>query len=247
MKRFNFKSAIVAGFVATVVMTIFMAFFDMNITKLLGMAMGKTGSMAYIIGGLIHLGVGLFYGLIFALIVQPILNKLPGFLSGSLYGIAIGVIALIFTPMFMGKLHKWGGQCHPMGTAKVYAQYGYQGCYPQDPEHPCYPQHPNGDQDQQQKQYPFDHDEDETEDDEESDNDQAPNQPNPPQYPEQDDYGSSPYYKQNAYSPPHEHQMNPCAPAKKASLPAWLWVLINHVVYGFVLGVFYRPHRTDEQ
>ncbi len=252
MKRFNFTSAIVAGFMATVVMTIFMAFFDMNITKLLGMAMGKTGAMAYIFGGLIHLGVGLFYGLIFALIIQPLLNKLPGFLSGSLYGIAIGVVAFIFTPMFMNSLQKWGGKCHPMGAAKAYGQYGYQGCYPQVPEHPCYPQHPEDEQgqypyqdkeSQQQKQYPYD------EDDQRPDADRPPGIPDQPQYPGQGGNAPSPYYRQNAYAPPsvHEHQMNPCGPAKRASLPTWLWVIINHVVYGFVLGVFYRPRKINQQ
>ncbi len=238
MKRFNFKSAVVAGFIATIVMTIFMAFFDMNITKMLGMAMGKTGTMAYVFGGIVHLIIGIIYGIIFGLIIQPIFHKLPVFLSGILYGVIIAIVAMVFTPQFMGMLHKWGGG----GTKMGYSQRGYQGCYPAMPEHPCYPQH---EQDQNGDRQPYDKD-----NDDQRYGERPEGVPDQPEYPGQGGYGSSPYYRQNAYKPcppAHEHQMHPCGPAKKATLPDWLWVLINHVVYGFALGIFYRPRKIEGQ
>ncbi|MCB1109135.1 MAG: hypothetical protein KDK44_05700, partial [Chlamydiia bacterium] len=146
MKRFNFKSAIIAGFIATVVMTIFMAFFDMNIVKVLGMAMGKTGVMAYIFGGVIHLIVGLIYGLIYGLIIQPIFSKLPGFLSGSIYGVIIFIIALIFSPLLMKTLHGWGGK---KGMATVSAT-SYRVAYTPSP---CAPTQYGQDQAEQYSQY----------------------------------------------------------------------------------------------
>ena len=249
MKRFNFKSAIIAGFIATVVMTIFMAFFGMNITHMLGMALGKTGITAYIYGGIVHLVVGLIYALIFALIIQPILNRLPGFLSGTLYGVLTGIVALIFTPMFMKTLKDYGGNCMP--TA---ASYGYQGCYPPKPQMPDAPQAPQMPQDSpypdkddmyprpDQDGYPYD-----------QRPDNQPDQPSQPQYPRQGGYP----YSQSAYPSPctPQQQMpnaqmpipHPCTPhQEKKSLPDWLWVLINHAVYGFVLGVFYRPRKIEQ-
>lgn len=252
MKRFNFKSAIFAGFMATVVMTIFMAFFGMDITKMLGMALGKTGITAYIYGGVVHLIIGLIYAFIFALIFQPIFNRFPGFLSGTLYGVLVGFVALIFTPTFMKTLKGYGGNCLP--TA---ASYGYQGCYPPKPQVPDAPQAPEMPQDPrypdkegvypQPDQAPTPYDQRP---------DSQPGQPGQPQYPGQEGYP----YNQSAYPTPCAPQTpsqpmpngqtpipHPCTPhQEKKPLPNWLWVLINHAVYGFTLGVFYRPRKIEQ-
>ena len=249
MKRFSFSSAIFAGFVATVVMTIFMAFFDMNIMKVLGMAMGKTGTMAYIFGGIIHLAIGLIYGFFYGLIIQPIFHRLPGFLTGLIYGCIIFVIALIFSPMLLKTLHSWGGgdvamckaryqmtynQCSAPQAQQQYDQYGNpvpEQHYDQygRPMQQQYDQYGNPVQPKQQydqygnpvqpkQQY-----------------DQYGNPVQPPSHPNQ-------HGKSSGMS--HHMCAHPCA-AKKSSLPNWLWVLINHLVYGFVLGIFYRPKKTE--
>ena len=288
MKRFNFQSAIAAGFIATVVMTIFMAFFDMNIMKMLGVAMGKTGGMAYVFGGIVHLIIGLIYGLIYGLIIQPIFSGLPGFISGLIYGVIIFVIALIFTPTFMKTLHSWSGEhpktkmsaasyhtayhCGPcqmqqygQDQAQQYQQYGQdqadqyrQGTQPGQQQYDQYgrpvqpgqqqydqygrPVQPNQ---QQHDQYgrPVQPNQ------QQHDQYGRPVQPNQQQY---DQYGRpvQPDHSMQQKSYGYNQQSHPCAKHpcahKKGGLPAWLWVLFNHLVYGFVLGIFYRPRKTDD-
>ena len=237
MKRFSFSSAIFAGFIATVVMTIFMAFFDMNIMKMLGMTMGKTGTMAYIYGGIIHLVIGLIYGFFYGLIIQPIFHRLPGFLTGLIYGVIIFVIALIFTPMFLKTLHSWGSDNATASRAN-YQMTAYHNQAPQTqqqydqygrPVQPQYDQYGNPVQPKQQY-------------------DQYGNPVQPQQ--QYDQYGNPvPNQPDQHHGMPqsgtHHNASHHGKATKKSSMPGWLWVLINHLVYGFILGIFYRPRKTE--
>lgn len=101
MRRFNFGSAVWASIVATVVMTIVMWFFGTDLMNMLGMTAGKTGTMAYIFGGVIHFGVGIIFGLVYALIFEPILRGLPGFLAGALYSLLPFFVAMFFMNPFI--------------------------------------------------------------------------------------------------------------------------------------------------
>lgn len=100
MRRFNFGSAIWASIVGTVAMTVTMWFFGVNLMYMLGMTAGKTGTSAYIFGGIIHFAVGIFYGLVYALIFEPIFRRMNGFFAGALYSLLPFFIALFFMGTF---------------------------------------------------------------------------------------------------------------------------------------------------
>ncbi len=101
MRRFNFKSAIVASIIAVIVMTIFMMYFGMNIMKGLGYAAGVSGVWATILGAIIHLVIGVIYGIVYALIFDPLLQKMPGFLRGCIFSILPFILSATLMPQFL--------------------------------------------------------------------------------------------------------------------------------------------------
>ncbi|NGX47080.1 MAG: hypothetical protein K1000chlam3_00449 [Chlamydiae bacterium] len=136
--RFNFSSAIWASILATIIMTIVMYFLDMNIMVALGMAAGMEGTTILVVGGLIHLCVGIVYGLIYALIFEPILKRLPGFLAGAFYSLLAFFIALFFMGPFLQSIGKFFGaekkihaMCAPcMPAAKPKSTMSPSPCHP---------------------------------------------------------------------------------------------------------------------
>ena len=147
MKRFNFKSVIGASIVATLVMTIFMWIFGMNIMKMLGMIAGYNGTMMYVIGGAIHFGVGIFWGLVYALFFEPGMETRAGFLSGAFFSLVPLIAAMLFMGTFvttiqgvfnanntnMTQMGMWPCQpaCGPCSPCSP--------CYPCQPDAPCNP------------------------------------------------------------------------------------------------------------
>lgn len=102
----NWSSALVAGLMATVVITVSMALFGTNIMKMLGSTMlGEDASVAtqYMVGGGFHLMVGLIYGVLFGWLFGPVRawNRL---LKGIVYGLAITAIALATMPVMMAMM-----------------------------------------------------------------------------------------------------------------------------------------------
>lgn len=265
MRRFHFWSAIFAGFVATVVMTIVMYFFGFDIMKMLGMIAGMQGTMIYIVGGLIHLIVGLVYAVIYALIFEPLFKGLPKFLSGAIYGLLPFILAMTLMGSFVNvvqtvfgvekgtsKYMQGGGvdtyQCKPhprRSTKKMSSDANDSFQIEQVATYPCKP-HPRRDGTT-------------TEVDEPSTPPQysAPGQckPHPrrdakeapvakckPSYPQGGGaYPCKPHPRRGYGS--DESMCEPCGPAKG---PAWLWSLIHHVIYGFILGICYVPRRKSK-
>ena len=92
----NWRSAIVAGLVATVVITITLALSGTNIMKALGgMMLGASaGATAqYMLGGLVHLMIGVLYGVVFAALFAPV-SGWNTVTKGAVFGIAITALAL---------------------------------------------------------------------------------------------------------------------------------------------------------
>lgn len=94
--RFNFGSAILAGILATVIMTLVMWFFGMNSMRVLGQAAGMYGISVYLVGGLIHFGVGIIYALLYAWVFEPLFKGLPKYLAGGIYSLLPFVISILF-------------------------------------------------------------------------------------------------------------------------------------------------------
>lgn len=112
--------AVIAGLIATVAITITMALFGQNILKMLGsmiMPMGSTGAQ-YLVGGVMHLAVGLFYGVLYAWLLGPIIAR-GAAVKGLVYGIALTGIALAAMPAMSAMMG--GGDaanpCNPCGKA----------------------------------------------------------------------------------------------------------------------------------
>jgi hypothetical protein len=105
---------LLAGILATVIITISMGLFGMNIMKSLGSMMlgpGSSVSTQYVVGGLIHLMVGVAYGLVYAAVIAPV-RRWPAILKGVVFGLAITAIALAAMPV-MGAMMSRGGAANP--------------------------------------------------------------------------------------------------------------------------------------
>lgn len=270
-------SAIVAGFIATVVMTIWMAFFGMNIMKLLGLTAGMEGGSVYLVGGLIHLIIGLFWGLVYALIFEPLLQKLPGFLSGALFSLIPFVLAMIFMGTFISTIKnvfkadvkhenpsavsrrqasQAGQQLNPDGNGacpnkdcveKKCPSKTCPGRCPMCPKMAPEDANGNGASDSGLKKTAYS-------DWGDSANDakcaakpysEKPNQDDYPCYPCKEDYKDA-LCKPN--SSPCGYMCSPHTQnggIHSSSLPIWLWSLINHLVFGVVLGFIYKPHKKE--
>ncbi|MDX8431396.1 MAG: hypothetical protein SNF33_06325 [Candidatus Algichlamydia australiensis] len=144
MKRFNFKSVIGASIVASIVMTIFMWIFGMNIMKMLGMIAGYSGTMMYVIGGAIHLIVGIFWGFVYALFFEPWLKKLPGFLSGAFFSLVPFFAAMFFMGTFVTTVQGvFNANTPGIQQSGVYPSFPCQpACAPCNPYYPCQPSKP---------------------------------------------------------------------------------------------------------
>jgi hypothetical protein len=125
--------ALLAGLVATVIITISMGLFGMNIMKSLGsMMLGPASSVStqYVVGGLIHLMVGVGYGLLYAALVAPV-RRWPAILKGVVFGLAITAIALAAMPV-MGAMMSRGGAANPCNPCG-----GQAGAPQANPCNPC--------------------------------------------------------------------------------------------------------------
>lgn len=99
--KVSWTSVIVASIVATVVVTITFMISGNNIVKALGMMiLGNSAStnLQYLVGGAMHLAVGIAYGILFALFFAPVRawNK---FIKGILFGFVITAVALTLMPV----------------------------------------------------------------------------------------------------------------------------------------------------
>lgn len=103
-KRFNFGSAIFAGIFATIIMTIVMGFFGLNIIKVFGLTVGMYGMSIYLVGAIIQLMIGIVYAIIYASIVEPLFQKMPKYVSGTLYSLFPFIIAIFFSTTLMHTL-----------------------------------------------------------------------------------------------------------------------------------------------
>lgn len=97
---FSFGSAIYAGIVATIIMTVVMALFGVNSITMLGtLLVGKNASYStiYLAGSLVHFGVGVFYAIVYALLLAPV-KSLSNILKAILYSILLTIIAQTTLP-----------------------------------------------------------------------------------------------------------------------------------------------------
>ncbi len=118
--RVDWGRALLAGLVATVIITISMGLFGMNIMKSLGSMMlgpGSSASTQYVVGGLMHLMVGVGYGLVYAALVAPV-RRWPALLKGLVFGLSITAIALAAMPIMGAMMSKGGASnpCNPCGA-----------------------------------------------------------------------------------------------------------------------------------
>lgn len=97
---FSFGSAVYAGIIATIVMTVVMALFGTNIITMLGtILLNKQAPiyMIYLAGSIMHFAVGIIYAILYALIIAP-LKSLSNVLKAILYSIILAIIAQIAIP-----------------------------------------------------------------------------------------------------------------------------------------------------
>ena len=133
-RGFSWTRALLAGLVATVVMTVVAVPLGMNFMKNLGsMLAPRAGTGAqYAIGGAAHLMIGLIYGVIYAWLVGRI-SEWNLLLKGVVYGLAITAIALATMPL-MAAMTGGGGAGNPCG-----GQAAANPCHPAAAGNPCHP------------------------------------------------------------------------------------------------------------
>lgn len=217
--RFNFGSILLASIIATIAMTIVMAIFGINLMKILGFAAGMSGGAAYLFGGVLHFAIGIFYGIIYALFFEPWMKKMPGFLSGALYSLLPFIIALIFIGPTL-KLISFvfdGTSCAPCQAASSCAAYS---CYPCEPDAAG-----NSGCSKWRDCEPY-------------------VAAHAPMYDRTPDHDCMPRHK---CMPDQSHMTGmQSAPCGSGSSMGWFLNLINHLVYGAILGLVYRPRIIEE-
>ncbi|MFQ5850071.1 MAG: DUF6789 family protein [Candidatus Binatia bacterium] len=98
IRPFSFRRALLAGFLGTVAMTILMYGWpliglpSMDIMATLG-GVFPLGTSPYVMGSLIHLGIGMSMGLIYALFIEARLPG-PGWLRGALFSLLPWLFAI---------------------------------------------------------------------------------------------------------------------------------------------------------
>lgn len=138
-RSIDWMRAIMAGLIATVVITVSMALFGTNIMKMLGgMILGQGASplMQYLVGGAIHFMVGLFYGVAYAFLFGPIRVWHP-LLKGAVFGTAITALALAMMPVMAAMIG--GGASGPGNPCGGMAAGASNPCSPQAAANPCNP------------------------------------------------------------------------------------------------------------
>src|SRR5947209_40243 len=131
-RSFSWSRALLAGLVATIVMTIVMVAMGMNLPKSLGsMFVGSNASATtqYAVGGTMHLMIGLIYGVIFAWLVGRVIEW-NRFIKGTVYGLAIAAVALAAMPLMSAMMGGGKGAGNPCGGSKSGATA----------QNPCHPQ-----------------------------------------------------------------------------------------------------------
>ncbi|NGX59304.1 MAG: hypothetical protein KR126chlam3_00452 [Chlamydiae bacterium] len=232
--RFNFFSAIWASILATIVMTIVMYFLDMNIMVALGMTAGVEGPMILIVGGFIHLCVGVIFGFIYALIFEPLMKRLPGFLAGAIYSLIPFFVAIFFMAPFLQSIEKIFGAEGKKPVMKNAAPQPQELKTPQPGTSAAKPQDetPQVDMPAMPPQ-------------------DVPTQSDMPTTKPQDTMqpGAPTAKPQDSTLQPSMQKAKPSvklAPqnpnnSKKGGGMAILWSLVGYLVYGIILGWAYRP------
>jgi len=100
----NYRSAIVAGIIGTIVMIVVFTLFGMNALWGLGTIAGSTGGGAYAVGMILHLVFGVVYAVIYAMFVEKWLRSLPRALAGATYSLFPFIIAVLFIMPFVNGL-----------------------------------------------------------------------------------------------------------------------------------------------
>lgn len=104
MQRFNPGSAIRAGILGTIAITITLFLTGTNIVAMLGqMLTGSSGPAAYAAGGIVHLAIGTIFALIFAAIIEPIVRA-PRFVEGLALGVFAFAMAMVAMPLMAAML-----------------------------------------------------------------------------------------------------------------------------------------------
>jgi hypothetical protein len=250
-RRINWSSALIAGLIATVAITITMALFGQNIMKMLGSTMlGENASVAaqYMLGGVFHLMVGLIYGVIYAWLFGPVRVWNP-FIKGAVYGLAITAIALATMPVMMAMMGGDGARNPCAAAGNPCAPSAAAGAGPAgQPANPCNPCAPGGAQMNAPNSAAA-----------------AGNPCNPAGPAGNPCNPCNPCAEADAAHPHHAaNPCNPCAPGKSDAKPAnacsasagnpcnpcggagegpWdgMISLLNHLVFALVLAFVYRP------
>ena len=187
----DWAKAITAGAVATVAITIVGMFMKMDMMKMLGAGMvGEDGgAMVYVIGGIMHFMIGLFYGVVFAVLSPKV--PLPPVVSGLIFGAVLAPIAMFTSPVMSGMM-PYGSADNPCGG------------------NPCGGSNPCG----------------QTED-------------NPCGQTEDNPCGQT---EDNPCGQTADNPCNPCNPCGGGGgMNPWVGSFINHLVFGLVLGLMYKP------
>lgn len=101
-------SAVYAGIMATIVMSVVMLIFGINIVKMEGLMLvdeGASNMQIYLAGGIMHFIVGIIFALIYALIFAPIC-MLSNLLKALIFSIIITCVALYSMPHMPAMIHK---------------------------------------------------------------------------------------------------------------------------------------------
>lgn len=114
--HFSWSRALMAGAVATVVMTVVMMLTGMNIMKTLGTMIlpGAGAGAQYAAGGTMHLMIGLFYGVVYAWLAGRITPR-NRFVKGVVYGLAMTGVALAVMPLMAATMGGGGAAANPCG------------------------------------------------------------------------------------------------------------------------------------
>lgn len=236
--QFRFGSALIASIIATIIMTISWAFFGVNIMKMLGMNMGRTGTGAYIAGGILHLAIGIFYGFVYALFFANWLQKkLPGIIAGALYGFVPFIIALFTINSFMSMTSGLLADKERVIDSKRKITDSVK-----ETEVPTHVDYPESRYDYGSKCYRWEG------------KDSDPYHPSCPgngykSHTEEDDTPATQPDELYEKGPKAQNRETPSYLSDRKNngnvKSNWLISLINHLIYGFVLGLLYRPKRIE--
>ena len=113
-----YVKAATAGFVATIVMTITMAFVGMNVMKSLGgMIMGPEASMTmhYVAGGVMHFAIGSFFGVLYAVSIDKVFKNFGPLFKAVIYGTLLTFLAMYGMSMMKEMKGAAANPCNPCG------------------------------------------------------------------------------------------------------------------------------------